>query len=62
MRGTRRKRRTKLPAHGRPDTAAAEGAIIVELDLGQVVLSTPSIAHGALYVRSDGTLWKLKKS
>ena len=44
------------------DSTAPEGAIVGELDLGQVVLSTPSIAHGALYVRSDGTLWKLKKS
>ncbi len=44
------------------DSTAPEGAIVGELDLGQVILSTPSIAHGALYVRSDGTLWKLKKS
>jgi outer membrane protein assembly factor BamB len=43
------------------DSTAPEGAIVGELELGQVVLSTPSIAHGALYVRSDGTLWKLKK-
>jgi hypothetical protein len=33
-----------------------------EFDLGKTVLSTPSIADGALYVRSDSTLWKLKKS
>ncbi len=51
----------KLLAHGCRDATAPEGAIVGELDLGQV-LSTPSIAHGALYVRSDGTLWKLKKS
>jgi hypothetical protein len=33
-----------------------------ELDLGKTILSTPSIANGAVYVRSDGTLWKLKKT
>jgi hypothetical protein len=52
----------KLLAYGCPDATAPEGAIVSELDLGQVVRSTPSIAHGALYDRRDGTLWKLKKS
>jgi len=33
-----------------------------ELDLGNTVLSTPSIAGDALYVRSDAKLWKLSKS
>jgi outer membrane protein assembly factor BamB len=44
------------------DTGAREGALVSEVDLGQTVLSTPSIAHGAVYVRSDGKLWKLGKS
>jgi outer membrane protein assembly factor BamB len=44
------------------DTAAPEGAVTSELDLGKTILSTPSIAHGAIYVRSDGKLWKLGKS
>jgi len=44
------------------DTAAPEGAIISELDLGKTILSTPSIANGAIYVRSDEKLWKLGKS
>ncbi len=44
------------------DIAAPEGAIVSELDLGKTVLSTPSIANGAVYVRSDAKLWKLRKS
>ncbi len=44
------------------DTAAPEGAIVSELDLKQTILSTPSISRGAVYVRSDGKLWKLGKS
>ncbi|MGB0580799.1 MAG: PQQ-binding-like beta-propeller repeat protein [Limisphaerales bacterium] len=37
----------------------AEGEIVSTLELGQTVLSTPSIANGAIYVRSDGKLWKI---
>jgi len=44
------------------DTAAPDGAVISEMDLGKTILSTPSISHGAIYVRSDGKLWKLGKS
>ena len=44
------------------DTAQPEGAVTSELDLGKTVLSTPSISNGAVYVRSDGKLWKLGKS
>jgi outer membrane protein assembly factor BamB len=44
------------------DTAQPEGAVVSELDLKQTILSTPSISRGALYVRSDGKLWKLGKS
>jgi len=44
------------------DTAGPEGAVISELDFKQTILSTPSISRGAVYVRSDGKLWKLGKS
>ncbi|MSU63588.1 MAG: pyrrolo-quinoline quinone [Pedosphaera sp.] len=44
------------------DTAQPEGAVIGEINLGQTILSTPSIARGALFIRSDGKLWKLGKS
>jgi outer membrane protein assembly factor BamB len=44
------------------DTAAPQGAVISELNLGKTILSTPAIDGGAIYVRSDGTLWKLGKS
>jgi len=42
------------------DTSAPEGAVASELDLGKTVLSTPSIAQNAIYVRSDAKLWKLR--
>ena len=41
------------------DTTAPEGAVTSELDLGKTILSTPSIAHGGIFVRSDGKLWRL---
>ncbi|MCC6822396.1 MAG: PQQ-binding-like beta-propeller repeat protein [Verrucomicrobia subdivision 3 bacterium] len=44
------------------DTTKPEGEVVSELDLGETVLSTPSIAHGAIYFRSDGRLWKFGKS
>ena len=44
------------------DVAAPEGVVTSELDLGKtIILSTPSIAHEAIYIRSDGKLWKLGK-
>lgn len=44
------------------DTAQPQGAIVSELDLKQAILSTPSISHGSVYLRSDGKLWKIGKS
>jgi len=41
------------------DLSKPQGEILSQLDLGQTVLCTPAIAHGALYIRSDATLWKL---
>jgi hypothetical protein len=35
--------------------------IINELDLGETILSTPSIAQGGIFFRSDARLWKLGK-
>ena len=43
------------------DTTAAEGAISGKLELGETVLCTPSIAGNSLYVRSDGSLWRIGK-
>ncbi|HIN95667.1 MAG TPA: pyrrolo-quinoline quinone, partial [Planctomycetes bacterium] len=28
-------------------------------DLGEVILCSPAISNGAIYVRSDGHLWKI---
>ena len=36
-----------------------EGEVLSTLELGDVVLATPSIANGAIYVRSDKRLWKI---
>jgi outer membrane protein assembly factor BamB len=41
------------------DPTPPEGEVISELDLGETILSTPSIAGNAIYLRSDGHLWKL---
>ena len=42
------------------DTSAPEGAVIHTVDLKDTILCTPAISNGALYVRSDKKLWKLK--
>ncbi len=43
------------------DTSRPEGEIVNEVDLGETVLSTPSISGGAIYFRSDARLWKIGK-
>lgn len=42
------------------DTTAKEGATIHTVELKDTILSTPAISDGALFVRSDKKLWKLK--
>jgi len=44
------------------DTTKAEGEVVSELNLGETILGTPSLSHGAIYIRSDTHLWKLIKS
>ena len=40
----------------------SQGEVVSELDLGKtVILSTPSVSSGAIYLRSDAKLWKLGK-
>ena len=41
------------------DLTGDEGSIVSELDLGETILSTASLSDGAIYVRSDNSLWKL---
>lgn len=41
------------------DPSKPEGEVVSELDLGQTVIGTPSIAAGSLFVRSDGKLWRI---
>ncbi len=41
------------------DPETEEPSVAAQIDLGEAVLCTPAISGGALYVRSDGHLWKL---
>lgn len=43
------------------DLSGAEGKVISFIALGESVLGTPSLTQGAVYVRSDGHLWKFGK-
>ena len=38
---------------------SGKGRIVARHDFGDTILGTPSAANGALYVRSDGHLWKI---
>ena len=42
------------------DTTAKEGEIVCTVELKETILSTPAISNGAVYIRSDGKLWKLE--
>lgn len=44
------------------DVTGAEGKIVGESDLNETVLCTPAIADNAIFVRSDGHLWKIARS
>lgn len=39
-------------------TSREKGEIVSELDLGETILCSPAAANNALYIRSDGHLWK----
>ena len=43
----------------RPTTDAGE--VVSQLDLAETILCSPAAADNALYVRSDGHLWKFAK-
>lgn len=40
---------------------AEKGELVSELDLADTILSSPAAADGALYIRSDASLWKFTK-
>ena len=42
------------------DVSGAEGKIAEEIELGEVVQCTPAVSDGAVFVRSDGHLWRLE--
>ena len=41
------------------DTSTPEGKVAQEIDLKAMVLTTPAISDGAVFVRSDAKLWKI---
>ena len=43
------------------DPAKPEGEVVGTLDLGEMILSTPSISGGAIYLRSDQHIWKVTR-
>ena len=38
-----------------------KGEVVSQMDLAQTILCTPAVSDGAIYVRSDASLWKLAK-
>lgn len=42
------------------DTTAPEGEVVHSVDLKDTILSSAAISDGAVYIRSDKKLWKLK--
>lgn len=40
---------------------AEQGELVASNELGEMILCTPAIANGGLYVRSDQSLWKIAK-
>ena len=40
------------------DPTGEKGVITSRIELGETILSTPSLGEGCLYIRSDGHLWK----
>lgn len=42
------------------DTTAPEGEVVHSLELKDTILSSAAISNGAVYIRSDKKLWKLK--
>jgi len=43
------------------DLSGEEGKVVSEFELGETILGTPALDNGALFVRSDGHLWKFGK-
>jgi outer membrane protein assembly factor BamB len=41
------------------DTTAKEGEVVQTLELKETILCTPAIADRAIFIRSDGKLWRL---
>lgn len=40
------------------DLSGEEGTVTSEFELGETILSTPSLDQNGIYIRSDGQLWK----
>ena len=43
------------------DLSGDEGEVVSSLELGEMIQATPAIANSAIFVRSDGHLWKISR-
>ncbi len=43
------------------DPSKPEGEVVGELNLDEIIIGTPSISGDAIYIRSDGHLWKIAR-
>lgn len=43
------------------DPSKEKDQVVSEIELGETILSTPSLDDGAVYIRSDGHLWRFGK-
>jgi len=43
------------------DLTAPEGNISGKMDLGEMIQCSPAVANGAIYVRSNSSIWKIAR-
>ena len=41
------------------DLTAPEGNVVGKMDLGEMIQCSPAVSNGALFVRSNGHIWKI---
>ena len=43
------------------DLTAPEGKVVGKMDLGEMIQCSPAVSNGALFVRSNGHIWKISR-
>ena len=43
------------------DLTAPEGNVVGKMDLGEMIQCSPAVSNGALFVRSNGHIWKISR-